>query len=454
METVCIIGGGFSGCLTAIHLLNQSKDIRVVLLNSIHPVLLGIAYNTSQAEHLLNVPAAKMSVFPNEPLHFVNWLTKQADYSTLTTTELEKQYVPRILYGSYLKETLSPLLLDDRLNIVNAMAQGIEKFNESYKITLDNDTFVSAEHIVLALGNSLPAPPKIKNTSFFNCNNYCANPWDYSFLKKIQPHENVLLIGTGLTMVDCVLSLNKQGFKGNITALSPKGYAPASHTKTAPWPDFTDKFKNKSLLEILKTVRQQLDLATQSNIPWQSVIDSIRPQVSTIWQELSDKDKQQFISHLRHIWGVARHRLPEAIHKCLEDLKSYNQLHIIAGRIQNMHEEKNQIQVDVLLKNSGTPRQMYFTKIINCTGPQANYAEIKTPFIENIIRNQIAQPHPLKMGLLANSLGQVLDNNGNPVPKVYTIGSLLRGVLWETTAVPEIRQQAENVATQIAQKRN
>ncbi len=445
MKTIVIIGGGWSGILTAIQLLEKNKNISIKIIHSGTPIGLGVAYSTTDTSHLLNVPAEKMSAFPNNPKHFTDWLIANGN----SAEQLEKQFFPRLLYGKYILELFSTLKLQEQLEIINTKAVDIQKKENLYSIQLDNNKSVDANKIVLALGNFLPANPKSASESFFESSNYFKNPWNTDFLKGLQTNQNILLIGTGLTMVDCVLSLKNAGLTGKIYAVSPRGYTPAPHSKTETYPDFYSELKGKTLLEIVQIVRKHIKIAEQKNSCWIGVIDSLRQHFQELWIILSIKEKQQFISHIRHIWGVARHRLPKNTYEELIDLKVKGQLEIIGGRINEIIEKNGDITATIQLRGISEKRTLNISRVINCTGPQSNYKELKDELIRNLLAKKIILAHELKMGIQTNLNGQIIQEQGKMSDDIYAIGSLLRGVLWETTAVPEISKQAEQIAKQI-----
>lgn len=445
MKTIVIIGGGFSGTLTAIQLLEKSKTVQIKVINTEHPVAKGIAYGTLSSEHLLNVMAGRMSPFPNDADHFINWLRAK----NYPLSNLETAFLPRMVYGEYLEELLSKHRTNKQLELIDAKAVDIQKKENKYSVLLNNGNSVIADKIVLAMGNFLPANPKIKDPEFFKSKNYFQNPWEMSCIKEMPPDKAVLILGTGLTMVDCVLSLKKQGFKGKIYVVSPRGYIPVSHIKHYVYPDFYEELKDKSLLEILRSVRKHLKDAASKNIPWQTVIDSIRTHIQKIWIGLPKKEKQQFISHLRHIWGLARHRVPEEAYTQFMDLKEKGQIEVIGGRIIEMQEKNSTITASIQLRRSKTKRDLVVSRVINCTGPQLNFSEIKDELVQNLLSKKVILADELRMGLQSTPTGQVIQKDNTVSPDIYAIGSLLRGVLWETTAVPDISVEAECIARQI-----
>jgi uncharacterized NAD(P)/FAD-binding protein YdhS len=451
MKTICIIGGGFSGLMTAVQLLSKGSELKIKIANEGHPPGCGIAYNTDRDEHLLNVPAGRMSAFSDQPKHFTDWLLAKEEYRKYQGNNLSNTFLPRKIYGEYITELIAPFLKDKRLELINCRAIGILKEKENYLVKFDNDSFIEANYVVLAMGNYLPAPPRISDVSILNHENYYADPWKNDLIKDIRPDENILIIGTGLTMIDWVSALTGTGFKGKIHSVSPRGYLPESHTEASAYPDFYREIKNKGLIEILRIVRFHIKKAERLSVPWQSVIDSLRPHAKDIWLGLSEKEKQQFISHLRHIWGVARHRLPADVHAAVRKLIQTGQVKVTGARLQSIYHDGNEFQITLSSRKIAEKIELKASRIINCTGPQINFNEINDPFVKSLISQNLVSAHPLKMGIRASEEGKVKDARENIVSRLYAVGSLLRGVLWESTAVPELRINAEIVAQQIIQ---
>jgi uncharacterized NAD(P)/FAD-binding protein YdhS len=442
MTTVAIIGGGMSGFLTALRLLEHNEELSIRLINSGRPLALGVAYSTSDPQHLLNVPAGKMSAYVSKPSHFADWL----DSKGLGTKRTDLEFVPRMVYASYITELFDAIKNDARLDVINDRAIGLVSEVNKYLIRLEQGGSVEADKVVLALGNFLPAAPRSATSVFLKSRNYFGDPWEPTYLEGLKTDEDILLIGTGLTMVDCVLSLKQKNFKGKMIVVSPRGYAPLSHGKTEPYPDFQQELEGRSLNAIFHSVRQHLQSAEEKGISWRAVIDSLRPHAQKLWIGLQKKEKQQFISHIRHIWGITRHRLPEKIDSELRSLRKTGQLEIIGGRILDIKENQQKITATVRLRKGGDIRKIHVARVINCTGPQTNYSEIDDPLVKDLLARGLIVPDELKMGIKATLDGQVLHNDAKPDKNMFAIGSLLRGTLWETTAIPEIRTQADRIA--------
>ncbi|MCW3071765.1 MAG: hypothetical protein JWO44_1655 [Bacteroidetes bacterium] len=450
MKTICIIGGGFSGTVTAIHLLQKSSDVRVKLINHTYPLVKGVAYSTGRMEHLLNVPAGKMSAFASLPDHFTDWVTAKPEYKQFHFPTIRHSFLPRMIYGKYLEELSAEHLKNERLEIIRSKAVDVKSANGKYVIITENDHRIESDFLVLATGNFQPAPPKLKDPSALSSPNYFSNPWTNDFIEKLKPDESVLLIGSGLTMVDYVLTLVAEGFRGKIYSVSPRGYLPEGHSEqVTAYPDFLEEIKGKGLQSVFSSIISHVQKAAEKNIPWQSVIDSVRPHAKTVWMGLSRKDKQQFISHVRHIWGVARHRLPLDAHKKIRELMQSGQLEVIGGRLQALNSINDSFEAFIKLRRVQDVKTLAVSKIVNCTGPQINFNELNEALVKSLLQQDLISADELKMGIRALPSGNALNSKAEPVPRLYALGSLLRGLMWETTAVPDLRVNAENVAAQI-----
>jgi uncharacterized NAD(P)/FAD-binding protein YdhS len=260
-KKVLIIGGGFSGMMIAVNLLMEDTNVLITIVNDTYEPALGAAYSTKNNVHLLNVPAGKMSAFANKPSDFIDWLKSKKEYAYLLTDTIENEFIPRTIYGTYLAEIVEKYKSHPKINWIDGTACDIKITNQGYDVVLKNNDTYSGDFLILASGNILPSNPPIKNESFYSSKNYFRNPWNDSFLNKMNRNKPVLIIGTGLTMIDCVLSLKSIQFKEKVYAISPRGYIPKPHSKAEVYPDFYAEIKDQSLLTILKAVRRHIKIA-------------------------------------------------------------------------------------------------------------------------------------------------------------------------------------------------
>lgn len=152
------------------------------------------------------------------------------------------------------------------------------------------------------------------------------------------------------------------------------------------------------------------------------------------------------MNSLRHMWGVARHRLPMDIHKVIQQEILDDKLEIIVGKIKSVSPSEQSVLVEIQSRNESRPVVIKADRIINCTGPETDIRRIKNQLIQNLVASRLILPGILNMGINATPDGNIIDEKGDTSTMLFTIGSQLKGVLWESTAVPELRKQSEKMA--------
>jgi uncharacterized NAD(P)/FAD-binding protein YdhS len=84
--------------------------------------------------------------------------------------------------------------------------------------------------------------------------------------------------------------------------------------------------------------------------------------------------------------------------------------------------------------------------VINCIGPESNYSKVDHPLVRNLMQRGLICPGPANLGIDALRNGAIIGRDGASSDVLYTLGSTMRGRLWEVIAVPEIRVQTERLA--------
>jgi uncharacterized NAD(P)/FAD-binding protein YdhS len=454
MKSIAIIGAGFSGTMTAVHLLrNATGPITIYLIDGKETFSKGIAYTPYSKTHLLNVPAGKMSAFASEGDHFLNWLTKHKNYLNIKRDILSKSFIPRYIYGKYLENIWGEILKNNNpntsVNIIHAMVQNLEIVSGKYFLSLSNGKMINADVCVVATGNHLPRNPLIKNNSFYNSDNYFQNPWDGKSVKEVDGKCPLLIVGNGLTMVDTVTALLENGFSNTIHSISPNGFNILPHrflgtNYTALVDELTD---DASLFDIVSLFNKHIKIVRQFGLSAEPIIDSIRPYTQSIWQRLTLQEKQIFMSRFRHLWGVARHRIPTHIHDKIQHLRIKNKFQIHAGNLLDFSENTNGVEVTFYNKRKQKNETLTVSRVINCTGPETDLQRISNPFLKSSLDKGIISQDELKLGINAdpNSFNAI-SKDGEVHKNLYVIGTNLRGILWESTAVNELRLQAQRLA--------
>lgn len=399
---VLVVGGGAAGALVALQLRRQGLS-EVTVADPAPQLGFGVAYSTTDPNHLLNVPAGKMSAYPDLPDHFLEHVGDgQAG-----------AFVPRGAYGRYLAGEL------EKVGGVKHLRSLITSIDQ----TQDYD------HVVLALGN---APPRLPAPLVGIAEHVIASPWGPTALDDVEPTDDVLIVGTGLTFADVVVTLANRGHTGRIVGLSKLGLLPAAHAPSQPvtLPPLPGS-------EIPAWVTHHARSAGEN---WRGFVDALRPHTVALWQKMSWVERGRFMRRLAGFWDVHRHRMPPQQAQRLAQLQG--QLSIRKGWLPAVSAGQR-------LTVHFPAGDQEFDRIINCTGPDSDWRRLKVPVVESCVAAGIAEYDPLGMGLMVDYDGRVGDSG-----RLWAIGTLCRGCRWETTAIPELRVQAQRLAECVLKSSN
>jgi uncharacterized NAD(P)/FAD-binding protein YdhS len=448
MHSITIIGGGASGTLLAANLLRNANnmDLTVNIVEKRGKLGQGVAYSTPHLVHLLNVPAAKMGAFPDDIGDFHKWLAANG-YGLA-----EGDFVPRTIFGKYLTHVLynsvdnSPASVN--FNYFDDEAEDVIDGEASADVVLNSGKVLHSDIVVLAFGNFLPPHPNVPDNGFTSAPTYFRDQWDASVYSKITPDDTILIIGTGLSMVDLAMHFNSVGHRGKISAISTRGLLPAVHAQSEPYPSFYEELKGSyRVTDLLKTVRRHIKKAELNGGNWRGVIDSLRPHTQQIWRDLPTAEKRYFMEHLSRYWNVSRHRMPPAAAAVLANMQANKTLEVFDGRLKQIELTNDHFLTTY--RTNGSDRAIMTDAVINCIGSESNFERIDSRLIKNLINSGSIKNDDLSLGIAVGEKYCVIGADGNSSPRLKTIGTAMKGTLWETTAIPEIRHQAKELALQI-----
>jgi uncharacterized NAD(P)/FAD-binding protein YdhS len=457
-STIAIVGGGASGTLVAAQLLRQTtQPLRVVLFEPAEAAGMGLAYGTSEMAHLLNVPAGRISVWPDRPSNFLDWLNSPSNCATLLQKKkfAAGDFVPRAFFARYLASALEEGIAAGREHHARFehRREGVVDFipfhSSGTVVTRSADT-EDVAHIVLALGNLPPRDPLARSHEFFRSPRYVSRVWEEGALASIGRDDAVLVVGSGLTAIDVIISLRQLGHRGKIVVTSRNGRFPQVHAPSAPYPDFlADRPLPSSVREWMRMIRGEISKAKESDVDWRPVFDSLRPHTQAMWESLDLSERRRFLRHMRSFWESCRHRTPQASWSVIETLHRDGTLEFCPGRLQDFEENEDGVKVFLRTRKRESV-ELNAGWVLNCIGPESNFRQhLNDPLIINLIARGVLHPDPLFLGIDALPNGQVMGAAGTAFPQISTLGPPLRGVLWETTAIPEIRTQAQRLAQRI-----
>ncbi len=448
--SVVIVGGGFSGAVLAAHLARQAGDgFSVIVLDRNSVCGRGIAYGTQCGGHLLNVPAANMSAFHDDPEHFLRWA--QVHYDRAATPG---KFLPRRVYGQYIEWALAQATDQHRgIEWKTGEVESVTRSGAVATIRLRGGSLFTADKVVLALGNFPPAASSLPE-AVRKCSGYVSDPWAHGALYGAENDDSILLVGSGLTGVDMAIALRARGFKGVIHLLSRHGLLPQMHQARQAWPAFWNQSAPRTARGLMRLVRDQVETARQRGIDWRAVTDSLRCFMPAIWQSLSIKEKRRFLRHVRPYWEVHRHRVAPEIGCLVEQQIGAGEIETHAGRIVACREQENRTEVTFRDRKTGKLAHLIVDRVLNCTGPETDCRKLNHPLLNDLLRQGLVRPDALHLGLDVTADGAVMDAQGMASNLIYAVGPTRKGQSWESTAVPEIRQQIAELASLLTTERD
>jgi uncharacterized NAD(P)/FAD-binding protein YdhS len=429
VKRIAIVGGGFSGAMLAARL--AESGLPSVLITATPEVGLGVAYSTPFEGHLLNVRSNRMTAVEGKPDDFVDWL--KANRPELAEPS---DFAPRKVYGDYVRARLAAVEAAHPGRIERRLAQ-VAAVTPS-GLTLSDGETVEADAVVLCTGN--PAP----NAGDARGDRVIGDPWAAGALERIGPKDDVVIVGTGLTMVDMVQALTARGWTGRATALSRRGLMPRPHNLLPDTPTpLPPEALSGPLSQRLKAVRA---LARQGC--WRCVMEAYRPITADLWIAASPDQRARMVRHLRPWWDVHRHRIAARIGHALDALKAGGRLSVLAGRLGRVESGADGVTVQWSPRGGGSAEPLRAQWMIDCTGPAHSAAT--DPLTRPLIASGRARMDPLRLGLELDASGRVLHADGTPDASLFVLGPPARAAFWETIAVPDIRKRIEAVVAALA----
>ncbi|MFH3481446.1 FAD/NAD(P)-binding protein [Xanthobacter variabilis] len=447
-RSAIVVGGGFSGTLFAL-LAVASRGLDVVLVERTREAGRGLAYGACDPIHLLNVPVARMELGLKPG--FAQWLAASgADLAEALEEaggDLASAYVPRTLFGAYLAERLEEAIAahDGRLRRVRGQVVRVGDRPMPF-VQLADGRRIEGDHVVLATGNLPPKPPRSRDHGVYDSPLFVPDPWCRADLNTVPSDAPVLLIGSGLTMVDVALRLAARGHRGPLWSVSRHGLLPHSHVAAGnPGVEpFLDPAEAGDPARALRLVRAMVAQAAEKGVPWQKVMDAVRPSAAAVWSNWTRVAQARFLRHARTYWDIHRHRMAPRIARRLRGLVETGQLRVMAGRLSALEPVPGGIAATLKLQRTGRTLTLEVLRVINCTGPRSDFSGLAVPPFDGLREAGHIVPDPLGLGISTRA-SAVLDRYGHPSDWLFAVGPLTRPSYWEVTAVPEIAVQVQRL---------
>ncbi|WP_426236113.1 FAD/NAD(P)-binding protein [Pseudomonas sp. TWP3-2] len=456
---ILIIGGGLSGTLLAAQLLRLPGRRQILIIEPRAELGRGEAYSAVELGHTLNGNAARMSVDPDNADDLTHWLTAhiaaggwpESDQQHVPISEL---FPPRGLFGVYVQQRLAEARQVGAANgstveHVRAEVVDLQTTADAVQITLSDGQQLQGAQAVLATG-MFPAA-RTPQTQSSGLNAAALDPWDVDAMRQLDPQSTVLIIGSGLTMVDAVVSLEQAGHRGPIEVFSRHGLLPHVRRQPPAWADFlAEDHGIRSPRQLLRELRRHCRDALAQGIDWQAPLDTVRAHIGRLWSQATDVQRRQFVRHVRPWWESHHHRSPPLSAELVERLHVEDRLRIQAASYKCL-EPASADGVSIHIRRRGETETCVVqgAALINSSGIEYDWRRVARPLPQQLLARGLVQPGPLALGIAAAVDGAVVDANGKAASRLFAIGPPLRGMWWESTAVTDVAAQAKALAARL-----
>lgn len=390
---VLVVGGGASAVIGVLHLFRRTgpdAPVDVHLVEREARVGPGLAYRTEHLRHTVNNFAERLSAVDGDPGHLIRWCAARG-------MDLGARSFPsRRVYGDYLTSVLDEVevpagssLRRIRDEVVDLVPDG-----DRWHVELASGARLEADRVVLALGNPpAHAQPHLERELG---DRFVADPWTPGWRSRLSGVRRVLLLGTGLTMLDVAVELEHLLPRAEMVAVSRRGALPAAHVVEPT--DGTD---------------------------WRDAVDAVRGFANQLWTSLSPGDQERFAAAYAPTWDLHRHRMSPAMAHHLQRLRNDGTL---------------------VVRTLDRVAPADFDLVLNCTGPRPVPTRGWNPLVDALLRRDLVRPHRLGLGVDLVAPGHPRDGAGDVLPGLFWLGAARKGLEWEVGAIPDLRAQAVALA--------
>ena len=456
---ILIIGGGLSGALLAAQLLRLPGERRVLVIEPRAELGRGEAYSAVELGHTLNGNAARMSVDPDNADDLTQWLSAYIaaggwPESAAQAVPVAELFPPRGLFGVYVQQRLAQAQEQgarqgSSVEHVRGEVVDLQVDAQATWLTLSDGSRLRGEFAVLATG-MFPAA-RTPQTHSSGVNAAALDPWDVAAMARLDSQATVMIIGSGLTMVDAVVSLEQAGHRGPIEVFSRHGLLPHVRRQPPQWLDFLALDPGiRSPRQLLRELRGQCRAAQAQGIDWQAPLDTVRAHIARLWSQATDVQRRQFVRHVRPWWESHHHRSPPLSAELVARLHEQGRLRIHAASFKGLlppHEGR----LSLALRRRGESEVTVVSgdALINSSGIEYDWRRVARLLPQQLLARGLIQPGPLALGIAARADGAVIDAQGQVARRLFAMGPPLRGMWWESTAVTDVASQAKALAQRL-----
>ena len=347
---------------------------------------------------------------PGDPDHFVRWLEAASeldgDPQALWGGEA---YPARAVFGRYVDQQLRPQVEAGRVRHVQARVLSAAKSGTGWIVGDANGAARPADILVIATTHPAPTIPG-PLAPFSDDPRLTPNPLADDALAAIGADNSVLIVGSGLTGVDVVASLEAQNYRGAITMISRRGLVsrgPAVEVFPAEG-DFLTK-PARSASELLARVRRAARRAEGEGRSWQCVLDGVREQGQAIWLALTPDARLRIVRRLRPFWDVHRFRAAPMIHALIERKRGDGSLTLMKARLGEVRKAPEGFAVRLVDARGRKIVEKRFERIVVAVGPAHGAIIECQPYLRDLAAVGFVAMDPTGLGLWTNRDGRALN---------------------------------------------
>lgn len=455
MRKIAIIGGGFTGGAVAWNLARAlpPSTANITVFEPRERLGGGLAYDTSDAVHRINVPAAKMSLHPGDPEDFLRWLaeTGYAAEDARSMTGDGGIFARRGAFGAYVWSRIEPHVSSGIVEHVRQRVTQVAPLGTGWRLTLEDGTSADADCVVVATTHPAPTAPRLLSSMLEGHPRFVADATEPNALANIRAGDAVLVVGNGLTSADVIASLLERGQTGSITSISRRGLRSRGHAPRPqdPHGDFLTRPIRSARL-VTRRIREAIEQAALFGVTWHAVIDAVRAQGGPIWNNLPLVERQRVVRHLRAFWDVHRFRIAPQVENALDDATARGQLETLAASVAAVSYHGRRIRVALKRAHGAGTLIRDFDAVVVTTGPAHGAIFDSQGYLSGLAEQGLVTRDPTGLGLACDRHSRLLDRDGWPVPGLYVAGPLARGTFGELMGLPQVSEHAAAVAEEVA----
>jgi uncharacterized NAD(P)/FAD-binding protein YdhS len=443
---LAIVGGGFTGAALATHALTSAaaRPVSVEVIEPSANLGRGAAYGTMDRDHRINVPSDRMSLFSADPSHFTRWLFDNKLPDAESVDALGRCYAPRSAFAAYIEDVLAQTgqrrLGRASLRHRRTRAVALARENQGFRVELAHGVPLHVDRVAICTGYAPRAPCRVRDRATRHPR-FVANPWAVGSLAVVRQSNKVLIVGTGLTMVDVVATLARRDCRGPIVAVSPRGLLSCAHGQFVDGLPLFEDARPRSALELLRLVRTTVR-QRDGELDWQSIVDTLRRRLPEIWPGLPPRERQHAVRRLLPFWEVHRFRIAPQAAAAVSRLTGQGTLSLQQAKAIEVDARDGSLVASLRLPG-GQMVERAFDAVITCSGASRSIRD--NPLLDNLVDQGLAQADDVNFGIKVDAFSRLVDARGAMQPDLFAFGAITRGTFGEMSGAPDIVRHVERV---------